>query len=277
MFDYHKIAFNLKRAKLKDKMKEKLDNVDPMNSENLGDLSERELKELSEYISNSRQYLEQIKAQCYQHIDSKYRDSMVLESYADENNPETFSVKPSVFLEQAYAVQAYDKENQLITNRSQIHINTGTSFGKHCDENEASLSTEERDFNEVGKLVGAINTAISQMNHIESSLLTLKKAKDNNDEILLEREKNTMPAKLLALPNVLSVLSDTAEKSTIIKQVNWGFSEAIYNMLKGIGELLNSIIGSKSEACSSMKKEVDAIKLNEEEHRDDENKSPSIK
>lgn len=154
--------------------KDKIDLPELGEKDEFGGLDPQEIiahqRQINAYIKEARDHLESLKQELYQTIDAGFDDASGYNLNPEENTGVDYDTKPSVFLEKAYTLQAYGKEGELLENRHQPYIKAGTEFGRYCDSGENELDVDQILLNDAGRLVGAINSALSQINHVEQSL-----------------------------------------------------------------------------------------------------------
>jgi hypothetical protein len=183
---------------------------------------------IREYINSSRQHLEALKAELYKVLDAGYPSAELYKT--DPGSTADFTVKPSVFLEKAYTVQAYDENGTGIENRDQPHIKAGTDYSNYCEKNEHTLSNDQLLSNDASKIIGSINSAISQLNKVEASLT---KAAKNQDEF--EIAGGSIPVLNGCIENVLN----QAAESKLVKIVP--NQNVIEKLLSGLSDIASKI------------------------------------
>ncbi len=139
---------------------------------------------LESFSQNTRAHLNALKKELFQAIrgsgytvadlglseeDLKKPDKGEDDNFFSKATPET---SLESFFNKAYTVQEFDKETHKgIENRYQHYIYAGEQFTEKCEQSE-ELSGKQKFINDAGKMLGAINTSISQLNHIENDLRT---------------------------------------------------------------------------------------------------------
>ncbi|KTD32407.1 hypothetical protein Lmor_2345 [Legionella moravica] len=182
------------------------------------------------YIKTCRQHLEALKAELYKVLDAGYSTAELYRT--DPASTADFSVKPSAFLEKAYTVQAYDEKGAGIENRDQPHIKAGTDFSSYCEQNRDTLSNDLLLSNDASKIIGSINSAISQLNKVEASLT---KAVKNQDEY--EIAGGSIPV----LKGCIETVLDQAAESKLVKIVpNQNFIQKLLSLLSDIVSKIGS-------------------------------------
>ncbi|WP_133131469.1 hypothetical protein [Legionella yabuuchiae] len=168
---------------------------------------------------------------------------------SDKQSNVDYTTKPSAFLEKAYTIQAYDNNGKLIENRHQTYIDAGTEFWKYCDNppQKSTLNEDKVLLNDAGRLVGAINSALSQINHIEQKL------KENNHD--------SAAALLPALKGSAQTVLDSAKQSKIIDVIpNQNVFQKALSGLKdfvdGIKQLFANIGKNEEEINKEKFKEI---------------------
>ena len=178
---------------------------------------------ISEYINASRLHLEALKVELYKVLDAGH---LTAEHYkTDLNSLADFSVKPSVFLEKAFTMEAYDAEGKGIENRDQPYINAGTQFAKYCENNASTLNEDQLLSDDASKIIGAVNTAISQLNKVEARLK------------LTEYERAA--GALSTLPEIIDTVIDQAAQSKLVAMVP--NQSIIQKIMSGLSDLVKSI------------------------------------
>lgn len=125
---------------------------------------------LSEIVK-IRGYLEQLKNEIYQAIDAGYEDVSCFNEIGNATTHHCFNQKPSIFFEAAYAMQTFDEQGSPLENRRQPFINAGEFLNEYFkNTNLATLDADQRFLNDAGKMIGAINSSLSQLNRVESHI-----------------------------------------------------------------------------------------------------------
>jgi hypothetical protein len=170
-YNLHRLDIEVVVVRVK---KDKIDLPELGPKDEFGGLDPEELKanqkQINAYMKEARAHLESLKQELYHVIDAGFDDASGYNLKPEETTGVNYSAKPSVFLEKAYTIQAYDEDGRMLENRDQPYIKSGTAFAKYCDSGENNLDADQTLLNDAGRLVGAINSALSQINHVEQSL-----------------------------------------------------------------------------------------------------------
>ncbi|MDR3501747.1 MAG: hypothetical protein P4L79_04115 [Legionella sp.] len=191
---------------------------------------EKNKKQIQSYIDSSRAHLMDLKKELYKILDAGYATAELYQ--VNPNSTADYSKKPSEFLEKAYTIQEYDEQGVGIENRDQPYIKAGTDFTRYCGDNASRLSQDHLLLDDAGKMIGAINSALSQLNKIEASLV---KAKENADEY--EIIGGAFPVLVGCIDTVL----DSAKESKLIKEAPTESKGVISKILAGLTNILVSI------------------------------------
>lgn len=187
-------------------------------------------KQIQSYIDSSRTHLMDLKKELYKILDAGYATAELYQVSPDSTAD--YSKKPSDFLEKAYTIQEYDDEGVGIENRDQPYIKAGTDFTRYCNTNERTLNGDQLLLNDAGKMIGAINSALSQLNKIEASLV---KAKADADEY--EIVGGAFPV----LEGCIDTVMDNAKESKLIKEAPSESKGFIANILSELTNTLSNI------------------------------------
>ncbi|MCC5792695.1 MAG: hypothetical protein JJT82_08845 [Legionellaceae bacterium] len=142
--------------------------TDKINLPALGD--EANLKQLAGYMKEAQGHLEALKKELYKTIDAGFDDASGYNLNPGVETACNYAVKPSEFLEKAYTIQAYGADGEFLDNRDQPYINAGLEFAQYCDDPIKQPTSEQIFLNDVGRLVSAINSTLSQINKTQHSL-----------------------------------------------------------------------------------------------------------
>ncbi len=182
---------------------------------------------IRDYINTSRRHLSALKEELYKVLDAGFATSKLYKT--NPNSTVDFNVKPSVFLEKAFTVQAYDEHGAGIENRHQPHIKAGTDYSNYCEKNLNSFSNDQLLANDASNLIGSINSTISQLNKVEASLV--RAAKDQNE---YELAGGAIPV----IKGCIENLINQAEQSKIVKVIP--DQNIIEKILSGLSNIASS-------------------------------------
>lgn len=189
-------------------------------------------KDISHYSSVARAHLDSLKKEIYSTIDAGDLKSLEYKT-TEEDDGVNYEVAPSIFLEKAYCLQTYDKQGKGLANREQPYINAGLAFATSC--NGPHLDSRKKLLNDTGKMIGAINSALSQLNKVEAQLLLGK-----FDEV-----GGLIPV----LDRCITTVLDTAKDSAMIDIIpNQNF---IQKVLSGLADVLGRLKGFLSNLGKS--------------------------
>jgi hemoglobin-like flavoprotein len=191
---------------------------------------EKNQEQIQSYIDSSRTHLMNLKKELYKVLDAGYATAELYQVNPDSTAD--YSKKPSEFLEKAYTIQEYDEHGVGIENRDQPYIKAGTDFTRYCNTNESRLSQDHLLLNDAGKMIGAINSALSQLNKIEASLV---KAKVDSDEY--EIVGGSFPV----LEGCIDTVMDNAKESKLIKEAPSESKGFLANILSGLANTVSNI------------------------------------
>lgn len=190
-------------------------------------------------VKTLRGYLLQLKDEIYRALDAGCENFTCFNAVDGGAHNSQLIDKPSLFLEQAYALQQFDTHGQAIENRKQSYIAAGLAISKFCDTHSGRLDADQQFLNDAGKMVGAINSAVSQLNRVEA---------------LINSGKNELVgAAIPGIQGCFQAVTDSAEESQFIK--------VIPNQ-KLIMQWLSSIVDAISTFFSAVKnvaKSKDAV------------------
>ena len=201
-----KVTFNTTSVEpnrvLKEKFKHEVTETETFN------LTDDEKVTLKVYLRKTKTYLEKVTLRCKKELEH-YPNSEMLKPFAPEGaDALLFEEKPFDFLNKAYTVQTFHKDESKNQNRSQSHIDTGTNFTKGYKSPSTLVDMEKiqelEAVYEVGTLLAIFNNLLSQMSRIEAGL------EDN------EKDPEELAAVILGLPRVLKALAEEVEKSPIL-------------------------------------------------------------
>ena len=167
--------------------------------------------QIKHYIHSSRKHLESLKTKVYKTIDASGLDASVyrIEKTLD-NHHVNYTTRPSEFLEKAYATQTFNAQGEGIENRDQPYITAGISFDAYCKQYSDALDAKTALFDDVGKMLAAINAALSMLNKMEANLI---KAQADPQEY--EYAGGLFPQ----IPTYINLVLEEAKDSKIIKLI----------------------------------------------------------
>ena len=212
-------------------------------------------REITKYVNNARTSLQRLKTELYDIIDAGY-------------SPEL-----SAFLEKAYTVQNYDSNGNAIENREQAYINAGTNFANYCEANKDSITIDQKLVNDAGALVGAINSALSQLNKVEAGMNTA--------------DYERVGGEMAVVPHCIQTVIDTANNSMIAEVVPeqsrfQSFLSEIKDIFENINQFVKNLTKSKQEVHQEKFKAIKerynemprGNNKHETKHEDTENHKP---
>ncbi|MFC3909551.1 hypothetical protein ACFORL_10765 [Legionella dresdenensis] len=113
-------------------------------------------------------------------------------------------IKPAQLLAKAYTVIEFDKNGRPRNNREQVYIDFGEKFATYCHDNPTKLTRTQTLLNEVGIIISASNSVISQMNVI-------------TDKIHSKKDKEEITMAIYALKLHINNLTNILTHSPILK------------------------------------------------------------
>lgn len=172
---------------------------------------EKNQHQIKRDIASSRKHLELLRTKIYKTIDASGSNASVYRlNEASDDDGVNYTIRPSEFLIKAYATQTFDKQGEGIENRDQSYINAGKSFDAYCKKHANTLDSKKTLFDDVGKMIAAINGALSMLNKIEANLI--KAQADSN-------EYELVGGLLPQIPQYINLVLKEAKESKIIKLI----------------------------------------------------------
>lgn len=208
------------------------------------------INSFSKQLEKNIHYLEKIANKCYAMADETFgNDTTVLNHFA-ETNPIDEAVlhsKPSLFFKKAYTVQTFHENEVENINRDQPYINAGIKFSKYCETNHSTLDSKEKEFNELGTLISALNGAISQMNR---ELFAMKQFNEYHDELddEIKRYNRFVKASKQEMQNDNQLSEIETLQSKIYEQCG---------NIKNKAELIDINLGAVDQFLSNLVTEID--------------------
>lgn len=213
-------------------------------------LTPEERSLLSRYLNQTKTYLEKISSNCAKLIDDGKTNSTIIDNFLKKNGIENtndaiiFQDKPSVFLNKAYTRQTFHEDNEKNQNRFQPYINAGLNFTECFDKSVlkmTKMTEDEKLFYDVGTMIAAINTVLSQIDRVISQL---NQNEVNDDGVLAVMIPTLFPA--------LEALSDEVKKSPIMETDF--FSNLRNDLMEVLENVLNWIVNKLRFGSSNNEK-----------------------
>ena len=218
-------------------------------------------RKIQSYIADAREHLMSLKKELYKTLDVGIENAW---SYSLRDIPDVnYDDKLSDFLEKAYAGQEFDKEGKALENRFQSYINAGIDFTKFCEEGGDEITPDHIFLNDAGKLVGAINSAISQLNRAETQLKKAEKveaeaAESDKHITQVEVDKEYENVGLIArqFGTMVDTVLEGAQNSKIMEvipnQISWKqICSSIVDAFKSLGNYFSNLGKSQAEVEES--------------------------
>ena len=219
----------------------------------------RDLQEISNYIDNTRIYLQRIKTKCNQLIDKTLDNAECLHIFANQNEVDIriLSDKPSDFLQKAYTQQTFHSDEKDNINREQAYIEAGTKFSRYCQDHKNDLTDNEKMFNDFGTVIAAINSAISQMDRTESDINAISVSSNNDDYM-----KTFLNVKPIA--TFIQILTDeVADKKPNVLNSKGGILANAYDdllaMIEKFSAFCSVLFKRRYESVSNEEKDTEMV------------------
>lgn len=190
-------------------------------------------------------YLLELKKEIYKAVDVGYDDVSCLQELGNKTNMHCFHEIPSEFFEAVYTFQTFDEQGKSHKNRKQTFIDTGIMINEM--DMKIKLDADQQFLYDVGKMIAAINSSLSQLNRVESLINRGHYEEASGATAIISEYIDAVLQSAREAPFI-----ELVPNQDKIKKFPSSISEAITSLLSWLKNLWKSDRDIQKEKCEEM-------------------------